>query len=255
MNNKVTGIYGILNIESGKWYVGQAVDIHKRWHDHTYLLNKGEHKNKHLQNAWNKRGEGAFLFRILEECPASELNDREKFWIATKDSHANGYNKTDGGEGIKGWTAPDWYRKQKSEANAGEKNPFYGRKHSEETRAKLRATHAGQRHVNYGKHLSEETKAKISTAHTGMKCSDETRRKLSELNKGKAPSADALRKAAQKNMSADNPLCRPVICLTTNERFFSAAEAARVTGLERTKISACCRGERKSTKGTTWKFA
>lgn len=255
MSNRVTGIYGIKNVESNKWYIGQAVDIHKRWSDHKHLLNNGKHYNRHLQNAWNKWGASAFLFVVIEECHASKLNDREKYWIEVKDSHSNGYNKTDGGEGLKGWTVPDWYRKQKSEANLGEKNPFYGRKHSEETRKKLRETHAGPRHVNYGKHLSEETRRKISVSHMGMTHSEETKRKLSEAGRGKSPSIEARMKASQKNRSENNPLCKPVICLTTNERFFSAAEAARITGLERSKISACCRGERKSTKGTTWKFA
>ena len=255
MSNKITGIYGIENKESGKWYVGQASDIHKRWNDHKWLLINGKHKNKHLQSAWNKRGEGAFVFHILELCDANALNEREKYWIKIKDAQINGYNKTAGGEGLKNWDAPEWYRRQRSQMYAGEKNPFYGRKHTEETRAKLRETHRGERHVNYGKHLSEETRAKISAAHTGMKHSEETRKKLSEMNKGNPFPRSAIEKSRKKAMSPENHLCRPVVCITTNEWYFSASEAARKTGLDRSKISACCRGDRKTTKGTAWQFA
>lgn len=250
-----SGIYGILNTESGKWYVGQSVNISQRIDQHKTLLRTGVHKNRHLQSAWNKRGEGAFLFVVLECCDVDSLTEREIFWIKEKNSLCGGYNKTKGGEGLRGWNAPEWYRRQRSEMYSGENNPFYGKKHSARTLAKLRETHRGERHVNYGKHLSEETRSKISAAHIGMKHSEETKKKLSEMNKGKPPSANALKKAAEFTSSERNPKCRPVICLTTNERFFSAAEAARVTGIDRSKISACCRGERKSTKGTAWMFA
>lgn len=249
-----TGIYGILNTENGKWYVGQSVDIDHRIEQHKMLLRKGKHKNEHLQNSWIKRGEKAFAFVVLELCDVEELSEREIFWISKKNAFHDGYNKTKGGEGLRGWNAPKWYRLQRSEMYSGKNNPFFGRKHSDETRIKLRATHKGARHVNFGKRLSKETRHKIAVAHIGKTHSEETKQKLSKINKGKGPSAEARAKAAEYTSSPNNPQCKPVICLTTNERFFSAAEAARETGLDRSKISACCRGERKSTKGTTWIF-
>lgn len=255
MSDVITGIYGIENAESHKWYVGQAADICRRFNQHKTLLRNGKHKNRHLQNAWNKLGEGAFSFRILETCSVDELSDRERFWIQEKNSFIGGYNKTEGGEGLRGWNAPEWYREERSRMYSRENNPFYGRKHTEETRAKLRETHRGSRHVNYGKQLSKETRAKISAAHTGMKCSEETKRKLSQINKGKPLSDYAMKRYVEFATSEENPICKPVICVTTNERFFSAAEAARKMGLQRSKISACCRGERKTHKGTEWKFA
>ena len=35
---------------------------------HYCLLCKNEHHNSHLQNAWNKYGEGNFIFEIIELC-------------------------------------------------------------------------------------------------------------------------------------------------------------------------------------------
>lgn len=253
-SKNITGIYGIYNSVSRKWYVGQSADIIRRFEQHKTLLRNGKHQNKHLQSAWNKHGEDAFCFEILEICSTDELSDREISWIAEKDAFSSGYNNTKGGEGLRGWNAPEWYRKQRSEMYSGEKNPYYGKKHSEETRRKLSESHTGERHVNFGKHLSAETRQKISNAHKGMHHSDGTKKKLSEMNKGKSPTEAALKKAAQFTSSELNPKCTPVICQTTGIRYHSAAEAARQTGLNRSKISACCRGERKTTGGMAWKF-
>lgn len=32
------GIYGIHNLANGKWYVGQAVNIKKRWTSHRWVI-------------------------------------------------------------------------------------------------------------------------------------------------------------------------------------------------------------------------
>ena len=46
----------------------------------------------------------------------------------------------------------------------GEKNPFFGKKHSEETRKKLSAGKTGEKHPFFGKKFSEETKDKMRAA-------------------------------------------------------------------------------------------
>ena len=98
-----SGIYMIKNMINGKVYIGQAVNIDKRWHDHINELNGNRHNNKHLQRAWNKDGANNFIFNIVEECPKDELNDREIYYIAQYKAHnmKYGYNKTYGGEGVK----------------------------------------------------------------------------------------------------------------------------------------------------------
>jgi group I intron endonuclease len=73
------GIYAIRHLESGKVYVGSASNISKRWSRHRKDLRAGVHKNKHLQAAWNKYGEEAFVFEILEL--TSEFDAREQYWI------------------------------------------------------------------------------------------------------------------------------------------------------------------------------
>jgi hypothetical protein len=43
-------------------------------------------------------------------------------------------NRTDGGEGVSGWIPDDNWRKNKSKSMRGENNPFYGLKHTEESK-------------------------------------------------------------------------------------------------------------------------
>lgn len=59
----------------------------------------------------------------------------------------------------------------------GKNNPFFGRKHSEESREKNRQVHLGVKQ-------SEKTKRKISESLTGRKHSQETKEKISIGNKG-----------------------------------------------------------------------
>lgn len=69
---KTCGVYAITNKINGKVYVGSSADIEKRWNYHRRELSKNSHKNKHLQNAWNKYGENNFEFTIVEACEKEE---------------------------------------------------------------------------------------------------------------------------------------------------------------------------------------
>lgn len=101
----------------------------------------------------------------------------------------------------KGKTLSSEQKAKLSETNKGEKNGFYGKKHTEETRQRLREIALGRKlseetkqkikafwkdHKNgfYGKRHSEEAKRKISEAHKGKKLSEETRKKMSEAHRG-----------------------------------------------------------------------
>lgn len=65
--NKVSGIYTITNKVTGKLYIGESLDIYRRWHkEHIPKLRKDLHYNKELQNDFNKYGEENFEFEILE---------------------------------------------------------------------------------------------------------------------------------------------------------------------------------------------
>lgn len=74
-----TGIYVIINRLNGNTYVGSAVNFRRRWGIHKRHLNKGIHHSSHLQNAWNKYGEGSFSFTIERLC------DRELLLVAEQE--------------------------------------------------------------------------------------------------------------------------------------------------------------------------
>lgn len=114
---KLCGIYKIENMINGKIYIGQSVDIYKRWADHISSLNKQTHINRHLQNAWNKYGNENFKFEIIKLCAKEKLNIEEMRSIKAYNSFGeNGYNLTLGGEGNRGWIMPDNVRLSHSKA-------------------------------------------------------------------------------------------------------------------------------------------
>jgi hypothetical protein len=62
-----SGIYQILNTVNGKRYIGQSINISRRWAEHLDLLTKGLHHSSKLQREWNQYGEVKFKFQVLKE--------------------------------------------------------------------------------------------------------------------------------------------------------------------------------------------
>ena len=76
----VCGVYGIINMTNGHIYVGSSINIHRRKLRHFRYLKNGEHENSHLQNAYNKYGEDAFVFVVLEHTdPNSRLLVEQRY--------------------------------------------------------------------------------------------------------------------------------------------------------------------------------
>jgi group I intron endonuclease len=146
------GIYGIHNLSNNKWYVGQSIDIERRWKHHRFALKNGYHYNKHLLRAWNYYGDSSFEFIVLELCSTDELNDKERKWIADLDSHNNGYNQCEGGESPAGRIVPDEVKLAESLARQGTRNPFYGKHHTEQYKKMISERQRGEKNHMYGKY-------------------------------------------------------------------------------------------------------
>lgn len=85
------GIYKITNLINNKCYIGQSIDIQRRWNKH-----KNSNLSYPLYNAFRLYGLENFLFEVLEECDRAELNEKELFYIKKYNScnPENGYNQT-----------------------------------------------------------------------------------------------------------------------------------------------------------------
>jgi group I intron endonuclease len=105
-----------------------------------------------------------------------EAFDHEKFLISCfKDMGIKLVNMTNGGEGSAGYR---WTDEQKSAFDmSGEKNPMFGKRHSEETRKKI-ADKAK------GRVVSEQAKAKISEKLKNRQFSDSHIEKLRMTSQG-----------------------------------------------------------------------
>lgn len=100
----MVGIYKFENNITHNIYIGQSVNIERRYKDHL-LRAKHNHKgndeyNTPLHRAIRKYGIENFTFSIIEECENNKetLNSKEQYWIKIFDSFENGYNLTSGGD-------------------------------------------------------------------------------------------------------------------------------------------------------------
>ena len=87
-----TGIYKITNIKDGKVYVGQSSDVAERFRQH---IKRGIGADPPTQNklypAMLKDGVENFTFEIIEECPATKLTEREKYYTDIFEAQSFGY--------------------------------------------------------------------------------------------------------------------------------------------------------------------
>lgn len=163
------GIYGIKNKINNKIYVGQSMDINKRFSKHIRELRKQKHYNKHLQRSFNKYLECQFELIILEECKSSELGFKEQEWIYKHDK-SELYNT--------------FYHIQFLQ---GDRNPFYGRKHTEKSKHLMsewrKQNFLGENNPHYGKKHSKESISKIINNHPNIKLCENSVREIVALLK------------------------------------------------------------------------
>lgn len=78
------GIYAIHNKVSDRYYIGSSTNVYLRRISHiAKLRNKDKNCNRHLQASWDKYGEDAFEFLVLECCESTQetLEELENKWM------------------------------------------------------------------------------------------------------------------------------------------------------------------------------
>ncbi len=155
-------IYKATNKINGKCYIGKTVRSLEVRIFHHKCLSKRSAKI-YFHNAIKKYGIQSFEWSIIDTAETEEiLNEKEIYWIKFLNTKSpNGYNLTDGGEGISGWIPTKESRKKLSEVKMGKKRkPF-----TEETRNKMRESKKGKKLEPH----TEEWKQNISKTMLGKK--------------------------------------------------------------------------------------
>ena len=97
-------IYIIENANTGKFYIGRTNDPAQRKRAHFSELRRGAHGNPRLQNSFNKHGESAFEFKVVDSATADKIQAKEAEWFKAFDEDKtylyNCHFKTIGGEGL-----------------------------------------------------------------------------------------------------------------------------------------------------------
>lgn len=219
---KICGIYLITHIATGRKYVGQSIDIHKRWTVHS----RGKCKMR-LGNAIALYGWSAFVAEIIEICDENSLNDSESKWVAFHDCVSpNGFNLTTGGGHFalseeskqkmsivrtgKVFSAETTKNMSEAQRNRSEEwadklnKKRFGRSLSKETRDKIGASSTGRKHSAEAKNkmsaarkgvvFSPETRSKLSVALQGRVFSEESRAKMSSSQAGKKLTPESIAK-------------------------------------------------------------
>lgn len=240
---------------SNKYYVGitSRKNIKDRWRN-----GKGYIKNTYFYRAIQRYGWNNFEHEII----ASNLTKDEacKFEIALiKELKSNdyhyGYNISSGGEGgasgLYGEKNPNYgnhwtdemkqrMSEQKKGKMCGKNNPMYGRKVTEEQIRKRRETLALHPYIP-----TEETRNKISES-LKMRWKDEEYHKMHSGENAPCYGRTGDKHPMYGKHGKDVPQSKMVVCLTTNNVYYSATDAAKITGSNHSKLCMCCRGERKS---------
>jgi hypothetical protein len=96
-NKTKCGIYKITNLITDDSYIGQSVDIYKRWCDHCKCgLGIDTPPGNKLYKAIQEYGLENFTFELLVECTQAELNDKERYFIELYQADTFGYNGNKG---------------------------------------------------------------------------------------------------------------------------------------------------------------
>lgn len=177
-------IYQITNMLTGDFYIGSAQSFARREWQHRYDLKKNQHKNPHMQASWNKYGEEAFVFEILEEHPdGADILGIENTYLHRIVGQKNCFN-----------------------VNRDAKQSRLGQKLSEASKQKISENRKGKMcgpdHYRYGKTVSDEVRTKISETQKGRP-SPMKGKKMSE--KGRANVAAAAKRGPEASGYGKRP--------------------------------------------------
>lgn len=231
-------IYRHTCLVTGKSYVGYTKKtIEQRWNEHVSLAfdcrERSRYRKYHFQNAIKTHGVCQWTHELLQDkiCSLQEACDAEIRWInELKTLSPNGYNETIGGRGV---FMTDEGRER----------------HKNATRAALARQDVRQRYLD-GIRRGHSTETFILNNRIAQKIAQN---KPDVIEKKRAKMKELCNKPEYTS-----PCARPIEQLTKDcvsvALYASAKEAARVTGVNYTKITEVARGNRKFSGGFRWRY-
>lgn len=155
------GVYALVCDATGEKYVGSSGNIRHRISQHFSNLRHNRHPNELIQALFDKHGQEAFSFYMIEAVDDQEKRyDVEQLWNDTGDFKLNK------AENVRPGKFSEATKQKMSRARKGRfigaDNNFYGRQHTAETKQRI-ADHF------IGKKLPEATVAKMRLANAAEK--------------------------------------------------------------------------------------
>lgn len=236
-------VYVHTNKLNGKMYVGQTCqEPEKRW------ANGSTYRGSvYFYKAIQKYGWDNFNHEIIaSNLTRDEANHFEELLIQKLDTMnpENGYNLKSGGQNNLMAESVKQKISNAAKLRIGDKNPFFGKHHSDETKNKIRQANqghtglSGEKHPNYGKHPSKET---------------------IEKRKSTMAKEDVQRKLSENNSGANNPKAKRFNQYTRSKEFVKTWDCARYAenelGVRTQNIIRCAKGIRPTAGGFVWYYA
>lgn len=124
---------------------------------------------------------------------------------------------------------------------------------------------AGEKHPWFGRHHTEETKEKISNSHKGMPVSESTRKKLSDMNSGvnnpfygRKHSEETRKKISEKKQGSNNAYAKMILQLDKQDNCIRIwgyiRQASDELEINYNSICLCCKGVQKTAGGYKWLY-
>ena len=224
-------IYVHVNKVNGKIYIGQtkSENLNRRWNTD----GSGYKTNTHFWNAIQKYGWDNFNHVVLiEDLSLEEANLIEEELIKKYNSTnpKKGYNLRFGGNNSSfSEETINKFKEIRKGTQRGELNNFYGKRHSEETKQKLRENHLNRPAYFKGHKHSTDSKKKISESKKGIPLSDRTSNAKSVVQ-----------------YSNENDCIKVWSCIMDAVRFFGGSTTSHIV--------ACCKGKRNKAFGYKWRY-
>jgi group I intron endonuclease len=181
-NKNKSGIYLLTNLLNKDKYVGQSIDLGKRFTKYFTLSYLKNRNTLVISRALIKYGYANFSISILEYCDKDILNEKEQYYMDIIKPVYNTLKIAGSSSGYKHTQESKDKRSLNLKGKyTGINSPLYGRTHTEQTKELMSSMKKGQNNNFYGKTHTDETRELIRQKAIGRKHLPSTLEKMSKV--------------------------------------------------------------------------